>query len=124
MSGFDRILFRGTLRSISYRDGFDRFLKYHGILHRRFSPFVGELSQTVKDHVQAVVKRSGRPYIYLEMYDKQQSVLRIETTMNNPRDFKRLRETTRNGQPCLQWLPIRKGLADIARRLQVSRAAN
>ncbi len=31
LSSFDRILFRGTLRSISYREGFDRFLGYHGI---------------------------------------------------------------------------------------------
>ena len=60
----------------------------------------------------------------IKMYDKQQSVLRIETTINNPRDFKSLREATRNGQPSLQWLPMRKGLADIARRVEVSRAAN
>jgi hypothetical protein len=60
----------------------------------------------------------------IKMYDKQQSVLRIETTINNPRDFKALRDATRNGQPCLAWLPMRKGLADIARRVEVSRAAN
>ena len=66
LSGFDRILFRGTLRSISYRDGFDRFLNYHGILYKRFGPFVGGLSQTVKDHVRAVVQQSRRPYIDLQ----------------------------------------------------------
>jgi hypothetical protein len=60
----------------------------------------------------------------IKMYDKQQRVLRIETTINNPRDFKSCREATRNGQACLQWLPMRKGLADIARRVEVSRAAN
>jgi len=60
----------------------------------------------------------------IKMYDKQQSVLRIETTINNPRDFKSFREATRKGEPCLQWLPMRKGLADIARRVEVSRAAN
>jgi hypothetical protein len=60
----------------------------------------------------------------IKMYDKQRSVLRIETTINDPRDFKSRRETTRNGQPCLVWLPMRKGLADIARRVEVSRAAN
>lgn len=362
LSGFDRILFRGTLRSISYRDGLDRSLNYHGVLYKHFALFVGELSQTIKDHVQAVLQQSKRPYIYLQsstrskekiaqsvaqrdqiteglicvlgcvepcqsfairkdtktkklklvsarrkclhyyfyyldrefglmhvrleswlpfsiqvclngreylerrlkragigfqkrdncfaqiddpkraqemlddlvtrkwehflnalarrvnpllrpemglelhgyywtirqseyatdvmfhnaealkaiyprlvshaidqfhskdvlrflgrrmtaslaqevtsqrreffegvrvkhwvgensikMYDKQQSVLRIETTINNPRDFKSLREVTRQGQPCLQWLPMRKGLADIGRRVQISRAAN
>jgi hypothetical protein len=60
----------------------------------------------------------------IKMYDKQQSVLRIETTINNSRDFKSLREATRKGQSCLAWLPMRKGLADIARRVEVSRAAN
>jgi len=60
----------------------------------------------------------------IKMYDKQQSVLRIETTINNSRDFKSLREATRKGQPCLAWLPMRKGLADIAQRVEVSRAAN
>ena len=362
LSGFDRLVFRGTLRSISYCDGFDRFLGYHGVLYKDFKPFVNGLSQTLKAHVQAVIDQSGRPYIYLDssedskediaqkiaerdkitaglicvlgcvepcqtfairkdsktkkpklvsvqrkclhyyfyyldrefglihvkletwlpftiqvslngreylarrlekagigfqkrdncftqiddikraqemlddlvtrkwehflnmlarrvnpllrpevglelhgyywsfraseyatdvmfqdaaalkaiyprlvshaieqfhsedvlrflgrrmttslaqevtsqrreffegvrvkhwvgansikMYDKQQSVLRIETTINNPRDFKSLREATRKGRPCLAWLPMRKGLADIARRVEVSRAAN
>ena len=53
LSGFDRILFRATLRSISYRDGFDRFLGYHGVLYKDFGPFVGVLSHTIKAHVRA-----------------------------------------------------------------------
>jgi hypothetical protein len=60
----------------------------------------------------------------IKMYDKQGSVLRIETTINNPRPFRALREMIRDGQPCLEWLPMRKGLADIARRVEISRAAN
>ena len=66
LSGFDRVVFRGTLRSISYCDGFDRFLGYHKVLYRDFKPFVNGLSQTVKAHVQIVIDRSGRPYIYLD----------------------------------------------------------
>jgi hypothetical protein len=66
LSGFDRVVFRGTLGSISYCDGFDGFLGYHGVLYRDFKPFVNGLSQTVKAHVQAVIDRAGRPYIYLE----------------------------------------------------------
>jgi hypothetical protein len=60
----------------------------------------------------------------IKMYDKQKSVLRIETTINNPRPFRACRETIQDGQPRLKWLPMRKGLADIARRVQISRAAN
>ena len=58
----------------------------------------------------------------IKMYDKQKSVLRIETTINNPRHFKSFREMIRNGRPCWQWLPMRKGLADMARRVEISRA--
>jgi hypothetical protein len=60
----------------------------------------------------------------IKMYDKQLSVLRIETTINNPRPFRACRETIHDGRPCLKWLPMRKGLADIARRVEISRAAN
>ncbi len=66
LSGFDRILFRGTLLSISYRDGLDRFLSHHDVLLKDFGRFAGGLSQTVKDHVQDLVAQSGRPYLYLE----------------------------------------------------------
>jgi len=60
----------------------------------------------------------------IKMYDKQGSVLRIETTINNPRPFRAAREMIREGRPCLEWLPMRKGLADLARRVEISRAAN
>jgi hypothetical protein len=58
----------------------------------------------------------------IKMYDKQGSVLRIETTINNPKRFRvrrRLNKTSR-----FKWLPLRKGIADIRRRVQLSRAAN
>ena len=60
----------------------------------------------------------------LQMYDTPGSVLRIETTINDPRPLRALREMIREGEPSWEWLPRRKGLADIARRVQISRAAN
>jgi hypothetical protein len=66
LTGFDRILFRGTLRSISYRDGLDRALRYHSVLYKDFGRFAQGLSQRVKDRVSAIAEQSGRPYIYLE----------------------------------------------------------
>jgi hypothetical protein len=60
----------------------------------------------------------------IKMYDKQTSVSRIETTINDPRPFRAAREMIRDGRPCLEWLPMRKGLADLARRVEISRAAN
>ena len=39
LSGFDRLLFRGTLRSISYLTGMDKFLNVHGVLYKHFGRF-------------------------------------------------------------------------------------
>lgn len=60
----------------------------------------------------------------LKMYDKEGCILRIETTINNPRSFRVLREVTRDGQPALAWQKMRKGICDMPRRAQVSLAAN
>src|SRR5262249_18725411 len=60
----------------------------------------------------------------IKMYDKQGSVLRIETTINDPRRFRVRRLVTRKGQREWHWVMMRKGLADIERRVEVCRAAN
>jgi hypothetical protein len=60
----------------------------------------------------------------IKMYDKQQSVLRVETVVNNPEDFKVYRRAEgREDQP-KEWLKMRKGVADLPRRAEVSQAAN
>ena len=43
---------------------------------------------------------------------------------NNPWRFKVRRRISRAGQPRLAWLRLRKGIADVRRRVQISRAAN
>jgi hypothetical protein len=58
----------------------------------------------------------------IKMYDKQGSVLRIETTINNPKRFRVRRRLTRHSP--FKWLPLRKGIADMRRRAQLSHAAN
>ena len=60
----------------------------------------------------------------MKMYDKQGSVLRIETTIVNPKRFRVYREATRGGERRLAWVPLRKGLMDTARRAEIGRAAN
>jgi hypothetical protein len=60
----------------------------------------------------------------IKMYDKQGSVLRIETLIENPRRFYVYRQVTRKGQEKLAWVRMRKGLADLRRRVAVSCAAN
>lgn len=58
----------------------------------------------------------------IKMYDKQGSVLRIETTINKPKRFRVRRRLTKQSR--FKWLSLRKGIADIRRRVQLSRAAN
>lgn len=60
----------------------------------------------------------------IKMYDKQGSVLRVETTINNPTRFKVRRRVWRNGRKVWAWVDMRKGLADLRRRVQASAAAN
>jgi hypothetical protein len=60
----------------------------------------------------------------LKMYDKQQSVLRVETVINNPEDFKVYRTAEGREDSPKAWLKMRKGVADLPRRASVSQAAN
>jgi hypothetical protein len=60
----------------------------------------------------------------IKMYDKQGSVLRIETTINNPRRLRVWRQVRRKGQKTMAWVAMRKGVMDIRRRTASSRAAN
>ena len=60
----------------------------------------------------------------LKMYDKQGCVLRVETTINNPRRFQVRRLTLRQGVRKMRRIPMRWGIMDLRRRVDVSRAAN
>ena len=61
---------------------------------------------------------------WIKLYDKW-SVLRVETVINNPRDFRVLRfQTTRRGHRIGRWIPMRKGICNLARYLEVGEAAN
>lgn len=60
----------------------------------------------------------------VKMYNKQGSVLRVETTINQPRDMKvfRPKEGDPGGQK--QWRYLRRGVADLHRRGEVCQASN
>jgi hypothetical protein len=60
----------------------------------------------------------------IKMYDKQESVLRIETTINNTRDMRVFRTPESEPDGEKKWLPMRKGVADLHRRAQLSQASN
>jgi hypothetical protein len=59
----------------------------------------------------------------VKMYDKG-SVLRIETTVNEPKGFKVYRSKEGDPQGPLDWRVLRKGVADLQRRAEVSQGSN
>jgi len=61
---------------------------------------------------------------WVKVYDKA-SVLRVETTINNPREFRVLRIVTNDaGRRERRWGEMRKGVGDLWRNYQVGMGAN
>jgi hypothetical protein len=61
----------------------------------------------------------------LKCYDKEKIALRIETTINSPKEYKVFR--TKEGEDSdapKSWQHLRKGVADMPRRAEVADAAN
>ena len=65
LSGFDRILFRGTIRALSYVDGMDKYLNVHGVLYKHFGGFVQRISNKIKEHAAEYAAAHDRPFRYL-----------------------------------------------------------
>lgn len=86
--------------------------------------FKGKVRTDLKHRWEGIRVLHGVHENSLKMYNKQGSVLRIETTINNPRRFKAYRWTVRDGRRTRAWLPLRKAIADIRRRVEISCAAN
>ena len=61
---------------------------------------------------------------WIKMYDKHGCVLRIETVINDPYEFKVRRRCGRPGRRVLGWYPLPKGVAFLPRYAGVATAAN
>jgi hypothetical protein len=84
--------------------------------------FRGEVQTHVGRRVEGVRVKHSMKSNKLKMYDKVGTVLRIETTINDPTEFRVRRR--RAGTRDLQWQPLRKGVAWLWRYAEVSRSAN
>jgi hypothetical protein len=60
----------------------------------------------------------------VKAYNKSASILRLETTINNTREFKVFRAPENHPERELSWQKLRKGVADLHRRCQISDASN
>ncbi len=86
--------------------------------------FTGELTTSFKDRVEGVRVKHWVRGNSLKMYDKAGSILRAETTIARTNDFKVLRPSEDDPNGKLAWRPLRKSVADLHRRAQISQRCN
>jgi len=65
LSGFDRLVFRGTLRSIAHAAGMSQYLWSNQILLKEFGSHVEQVSERLKTASLAEAVAAGRPVRYL-----------------------------------------------------------
>ena len=87
----------------------------------------GPASEVVSDlrrRYEGLRIKHWRNHNSVKMYNKSGSILRIETTINKPRDFKVYRHPDDDKKRPASWQKMRKGVNDLHRRCQVSDQCN
>jgi hypothetical protein len=95
-------------------------LPSHGQVHAKFE---GEVVSTLRRREEGVCVKHWVNGNSIKMYDCDRNV-RIETTINQPEQFKVYRPSEADPEGKKEWLPMRRGVADLSRRAEVSQAAN
>jgi len=85
--------------------------------------FKGEVKTSLKKRPEGCRVKHCMKRNNIKMYDKW-SVLRIETTINNPREFKVLKVVETPEGDTRRWMPMGKGVANFWRYSQVGTQAN
>lgn len=88
------------------------------------SAFQGELGSDYRKRKEGIRIKHKMKSNSIKMYDKY-SVLRIETTINDPHEFKILKDVkTNEGYEVKRWVPMGKSIANLYRYKEVSAASN
>lgn len=82
--------------------------------------FKGEATSSLKKRPEGWRAKHNLKRNSLKLYDKS-SVLRVETTINNPSEFKICHQTDEGK---LRWAPMRKGVSNLYRYAEVGQQAN
>jgi hypothetical protein len=99
----------------------------HGTVDPRFE---GQVVSDLKARPEGLRVKHSVDANSIKMYDKQGSVLRVETTINNPKDFRvfRAAQSGPHGRAKnvgkKSWRTRRRSVVDLQRRAEVSRASN
>jgi hypothetical protein len=92
---------------------------------RKLHPkFLGEIVSDYRKRPEGFRVKHKMKSNSIKMYDKF-SVLRIEMTINNPREFKIRKEVRHaDGTTSWQWKPMGKSISNLYRYAEVSKASN
>ncbi len=86
--------------------------------------FQGEVVSHYGERVEGIRLKHEVNANSVKVYNKEGSVLRVETTVNHPRDFKVFRAAAGHPRGRHSWQRMRKGVADLHRRAKISQACN
>lgn len=86
--------------------------------------FTGEVVSDLKQRPEGMRLKHRVRNNWIKMYDKQGSVLRVETVITEPREMKVYRPKEGDPQGKKRWRYMRRGVADLYRRAQVCQKSN
>jgi len=84
----------------------------------------GEVLSSLKHRPEGLRLKHQANGNSIKLYDKQGSVLRVETTFNRPHQFRVYRASERNPGAKKRWQVLRRGVGDLHRRAQICEAIN
>jgi hypothetical protein len=86
LSGFDRVVFRGLLRSLIYPDGMKAHLSRQDVPRREFGAHVEKTTKRLKEALLSEALRVGRPVIYLQSSRTRKETVAKKILAQNPVD--------------------------------------
>jgi hypothetical protein len=115
-----RAIYRPLIRGAMTALGCDDILRF---MNKRRS-FQGDVDSNFRKYPEGVRVKHRLGSNSVKAYDKAGSVLRIETTINQPKQFRVFRPKQGDPDGRKAWRPLRKSVADLRRRAEVSGQVN
>lgn len=84
----------------------------------------GEVLSSLKGRPEGLRLKHQANGNSVKLYDKQGSVLRVETTLNRPHQFRVYRASERDPEGKKRWQVLRKSVGDLHRRAEICQAIN
>ena len=114
-------LYRKLLEHATRCFGAEDVLTFFG--RKLHGNFQGEVLSDFKVRIPGARIKHRLAGNWIKMYDKAGVILRIETVINQPQQFKVLRRGRREGQIVLGWFPMAKRVTNLPRYFEIGQAA-